>query len=76
MVNALVYGAWLMHLFMVQVDYRLMYMVDAWFRLLVQVVWCWLIGTCLQQYMLALCNLPKAAEAITEVTSNRLESWI
>jgi hypothetical protein len=25
-------GAWLMHLFMVQVDYRLMYMVDAWFR--------------------------------------------
>jgi hypothetical protein len=26
--------------------------------------------------MLALCNLPKAAEAITEVTSNRLESWI
>jgi hypothetical protein len=26
--------------------------------------------------MLALCNLPKAAEAITEVTSNHLESWI
>jgi hypothetical protein len=26
--------------------------------------------------LLALCNLPKAAEAITEVTSNRFESWI
>jgi hypothetical protein len=26
--------------------------------------------------MLALCNLPKAAEAIIEVTSNHLESWI
>jgi hypothetical protein len=26
--------------------------------------------------MLALCNLPKAAEANTEVTSNRFESWI
>jgi hypothetical protein len=26
--------------------------------------------------MLTLCNLPKAAEAITEVTSNHLESWI
>jgi hypothetical protein len=26
--------------------------------------------------MLALCNLPKAAEAITEVTSNLFESWI
>ena len=26
--------------------------------------------------MLALYNLPKAAEAITEVTSNRFESWI
>jgi hypothetical protein len=25
---------------------------------------------------LALCNLPKAAEAITEVTSNHFESWI
>jgi hypothetical protein len=61
-------GAWLMHLFMVQVDYRLFgtgwcmvdalvygtgcsYMVDAWFRLLVQVVWCRLIGTCLHQYI-------------------------
>jgi hypothetical protein len=35
-------GAWLMHLFMVQVDYRLRY--DAWLMhgsgLLVQVVWC------------------------------------
>jgi uncharacterized membrane protein AbrB (regulator of aidB expression) len=49
-------GAWLMHLFMVQVDYRLMVyslgiQVDAWFRLLVQVVWCRLIGTGLQQYI-------------------------
>jgi hypothetical protein len=26
--------------------------------------------------MLALCNFPKAEEAITEVTSNHLESWI
>jgi DNA-binding transcriptional regulator GbsR (MarR family) len=29
-----------------------------------------------KEEVLALCNLPKAAEAITEVTSNRLESWI
>jgi hypothetical protein len=64
--------AWLMHLFMVHVDYRLLgigwcmvyalvygtkvdYKVevhfDAWFRLLVQVVWCRLIGTGLQQYI-------------------------
>jgi hypothetical protein len=27
-------------------------------------------------HLLALCNLPKAAEAITEVTSNHFESWI
>jgi len=26
--------------------------------------------------LLALCNLPKAMEEITEVTSNHLESWI
>jgi hypothetical protein len=26
--------------------------------------------------MLLLCNFPKAAEAVTEVTSNHLESWI
>ena len=26
--------------------------------------------------MLALCNLPKAVEAITEVTLNQFESWI
>jgi hypothetical protein len=54
-------GAWFMHFFMVQVDYRLFgtgwcmadalvygtgrLQVDAWFRLLVQVVWCKLIGT-------------------------------
>jgi hypothetical protein len=44
-------GAWLMHFFMVQVDYRLRYMVDTWFRLLVQVVWCKFIGTGLQQYI-------------------------
>ena len=40
-------GAWLMHLFMVQVEVQ----VDAWFRLLVQVIWCRLIGTGLQQYI-------------------------
>jgi hypothetical protein len=28
------------------------------------------------RHLLALCNLPKAAEAITEVTSNHFESWI
>jgi hypothetical protein len=33
-------GAWLMHLFMVHVDYSLL-----------QVVWCRLIGTSLQQYI-------------------------
>jgi hypothetical protein len=26
--------------------------------------------------VLTLCNFPKAAEAVTEVTSNHLESWI
>jgi hypothetical protein len=30
----------------------------------------------MEYVMLALCNLPKAAEANTEVTSNRFESWI
>jgi hypothetical protein len=47
------FGAWLMHLFMVQVDVQ----VDVWYigtcywyRLL-HVVWCRLIGTCLQQYI-------------------------
>jgi hypothetical protein len=42
-------GAWLMHLFMVQVDYRLFG--TQLIRLLVQVVWCRLIGTGLQQYI-------------------------
>ena len=44
-------GAWLMHLFMVQVEVQ----VDAWLMhgsgLLVQVVWCRFIGTGLQQYI-------------------------
>jgi hypothetical protein len=48
-------GAWLMHLFMVQIDCRLLgtgcCMVDAWFRLLVHVVWCRLIGIGLEQYI-------------------------
>jgi hypothetical protein len=30
----------------------------------------------IESQVLALCNLPKATEAITEVTSNRFESWI
>jgi hypothetical protein len=42
MVDALVYGT-----SQLQVEVQ----VDAWFRLLVQVVWCRLIGTGLQQYI-------------------------
>jgi hypothetical protein len=38
------FGAWWMHLFMVQVEVQ----VDAWFMLLVHVIWCRLIGTGLQ----------------------------
>jgi hypothetical protein len=43
------FGAWLMHLFMVQVEVQVdvWYMLGYWYRLL-QVVWCRLIGTGLQ----------------------------
>jgi hypothetical protein len=46
-------GAWLMHLFMVQVDYRLRYRLMhgwLWYRFMVQVDYR-LIGTGLQQYI-------------------------
>jgi hypothetical protein len=45
-------GAWLMHLFMVQVDYRLRYRLMHGSDLLVQVdAWFRLIGIGLQQYI-------------------------
>jgi hypothetical protein len=45
------FGAWLMHLFMVQVDTGMVHVGTCyWYRLL-QVVWCRLIGTGLQQYI-------------------------
>jgi hypothetical protein len=43
-------GAWLMHLFMVQVDVQVV-MVHVTCYWYIQVVWCRLIGTGLQQYI-------------------------
>jgi hypothetical protein len=40
------FGAWLMHLLMVQVDDAWLMHGTCWHRLLVQVVWCRFIGTC------------------------------